>query len=183
VLGKLGAKEVAPRLIDKLANETIEVQKSLVIALGELQEKEAAPQLIEFLNSDNVDLVRITAESLGRIGDARAVDPLIAVLNSPSVDVRRVVAQSLVLIGKRSGSGSDRRAQTSQSQRAFGRRESLGSIKDKRASLALIEALKDDNNRVRRYAALALGEIGDDNAAEGCRFCCKTAFKTCVTPP
>jgi len=167
VLGRLRNKEVADTLIERLPNESLEVQKAIIIALGEIAEKKSTPVLLPFLSGDNIDLVRITSEALGRIGDQRAVAPLIRVLDSPSVDVRRVVATALVSIGEEAVPDLTQALSHPNHNVRLAAAESLGSIKSKDASEALIMALKDDNNRVRRYAALALGEIGDNKAAEG----------------
>ncbi len=164
VLGKIGKKTVATKLVEKLPLETPEVQKAIIIALGELASRKATHPLVSILRGDNVDLTRYAAEALGRLGDAEGIESLIECLDSPSIDVRKAATEALVRVGPESVPALTHALQHNNYVVRRWVAEALGNLKDKRAVKHLIHALHDENVRVRRYAALALGEIGARNA-------------------
>ena len=108
---------------------------------------EALASLIELLKSESCQVRSHAAEALGIIGDNRAVDPLIEFLRKPYKD--ESISYYFFPGG---GRGSAITA--------------LQKLRDRRTLPALIEALDDLSRDLRRYAAQAIYEIGDEFATE-----------------
>jgi HEAT repeat protein len=101
-LGKLGARETAPRLMP-LLDSTNPLDR--MVAAQELRRfghREALPLLREIALNDDTPYVRIWAVSaLGDLGDPGDVDRLLPLLDDPSVQVRAVTAEALGKLGDR----------------------------------------------------------------------------------
>ncbi len=92
------------------------------------------------------------AWGLGRVPGA--ADALVPLLGDADIDVRREAARSLGLLGKAArGAGT----------------ESAGAAEHAAVVDALLVALRDDNSFVRRWAATALGDLGDRRALDALR--------------
>ena len=93
------------------------------------------------------------------MGDAQAVAPLIALLSDEDVGVRREAAEALGKLGWRPESDLQR-AQSAIAVGDWGAVQAMGSA----GFEPLIARLSDQDAQVRRYAAEALGELGDARA-------------------
>ncbi len=141
--------EVSRSLIPLLSDKDEFVRQQVAYALGRKGNTTAIPALIELL-ADKRDSVRgAAAVALGQIGDAQALPGLLAVLNPPVTSAKKKKAKPepnfFVL-------------------RAVA--HSLGQIGRREASPTLIGLLQDEKAEtdLRREAAIALGEIGDEAA-------------------
>ncbi len=98
--------------------------------------KNMIPHFLKALNSQNFNKIDCASYVLEFIADDSAIEPLVIFLNGKGFYVHRARAA-----------------------------EALGNIGDKRATLALIEALKDEDlGHTRATVAEALGRIGDQRA-------------------
>ena len=152
-LRKLGASSEDPLLI-ALQDIDETVRRRALLALGQMWQ---IPELID-LADGSAEVRRRAAVSLGNLGDARVVKPLVAALRDDDAQVRRnaVVSlgqiwqmQDLVALGDHNESTRQNAALT------------LGRLGDKRAIQPLLAVLRDSDRKVRRYAARALRQLGE----------------------
>lgn len=142
--------------------EDVDVRKSAAKALGELGDQKAVEALIKALE-DEVNSVRLSVISaLGLLKDERAIKPLIAILKNrkehPSWQWE--AAKSLAQIGTPALSPLVEALQHSDASVRLKAAASLGWIGDVAAIKALITALDDKDDVVRRNAGDALVKIG-----------------------
>ena len=164
-LGEIGDKRAVEPLIACLRDENTWVGQRAAKALGKLGDKRAVDALIACLEDRGSYSHREAAESLGKLGDKRAVEPLIACLNDNNSFVRREAAEALGKLG-------DARV-AELLLPCLEDREDLGVCEcamkaiiklgeSRRAVEPLIARLGDrDNQFARRFAAEALGKVGD----------------------
>ena len=134
-LGQVGDARVVPSLLEALKDPNIQVQYIAIKALGELRDKRAVEPLVEALEHRDPGIVSAAALALGELRDKRAVEPLMTILSNTEQGVFRL-----------------------------GTIQTLGVLKDPRATALLTEQLDDTSVQVRRIATEALGEIGDRGA-------------------
>lgn len=138
-LARIGEPAVEA-LVEALRDEDRFVRCHAADALRRIGDARSVQPLVQALK-DEYEIVRLYAmEGLGRVGDAAAVEPLIRVLND---EFREVPYESL------------RKHVV----------EALAGVGEP-AVEPLIEALKDEDVRVREAVAEALGGIGDERAAD-----------------
>src|SRR5258707_4372959 len=155
-LGKIGDRRAVLPLIGVLESGDFWVQYPALLALGDLGDEEAVPILVKFLEDE---LLRQPAvESLGRIGDERAVPRILPFLSDPSRDLRNAAIKSLVELHRRA---QLRRALSSTQASSDDAVAALGSLNDPTILDALIAALGDTEESLRRSAAVALGWMRD----------------------
>jgi len=186
---QLGSNAV-PALMEALCDNNPKIRSAACTALGQIGDNTAVPKLIKCLN-DNAIYVRIAAcTALGQIGDPSAVPALIACLDQQ--DVSEAAANALVQIGKPAVPALIETLTNPSERVRIAACTALGQIRDasaahaliacldkrdiskvaanalvqigKPAVPALIEALKSENDFVRRAACIALGQIGDPAA-------------------
>lgn len=170
-LGRLGSPRAVEPLIVALRDREPEVRGAVAFALGQLGDARAVEPLIGVVKNDPSGWRSKAAAGLAELGDLRAVEPLIAVLEDRGqAAVHGVVGWALGRLG-------DPRAV----QPLIG---ALGDfdwpLHDLHPDLVpnalaqigapavgpLIEALNDNDPRVLRGAATALGQIGDARAVQ-----------------
>ena len=134
-LGQIGDARVVPSLLNTLKDPNIQVQYVTIKALGELRDARAVKPLVEALKHPDPGMVSVAAQALSELRDARAVEPLITILANAEHGVFRM-----------------------------GAIQTLGALKDPRATSLLIDQLDDSSVQVRRIATEALGEIEDRGA-------------------
>jgi HEAT repeat protein len=98
VLGRLGASEEAPALIELVRTGKPQARVCAAIALGEIGDSRAVDALVRCLGAEP-GLVAAAAGALGRIGSRQAVGPLVAALASADTAVRIAAVRALGLIG------------------------------------------------------------------------------------
>jgi HEAT repeat protein len=167
-LGKLGDPQAVPALIQALGDSDSAVRRAAAEALGAIGDPQAVPALIQALGDRGSDVRRAAAEALGAIGDPQAVPPLsvwahagedaardaLQTLGHPMLDLPQAVAQVVA----QGAWGVLIRALTCTQVREVV--VGLGAP----AVPALIQALGDWSENVRRAAAEALGKLGDPQA-------------------
>jgi HEAT repeat protein len=172
VLGLRKDKSAVPALLDALKGEYYTVRARAAIALGRIGEKQALNPLLNALKDPDDD-VRIGAcLGLGFFKDPSTFDDITTVLlDDPKIEVRQAAAKAL-------GSTQHPAAvpylmealrdpfwwyeREMQAGDLFTAIEHMGGM----AVEPLIEALKDNEGAVRKYAAVLLGRIGDSRAIE-----------------
>ena len=190
-LGKIGDERAVEPLIGVLSDDDWRVRWSAAEALGKIGDERAVEPLIEVLSYDDGDenVHEAAAEALGEIGDERTVEPLIGMLSDDNSRVRRNAAGALDKLGWVPETDRQRAVYLiavedwksvvecgeSAVNALIGAlpfwwmtkaaAEALGEI-GKPAVEPLIRILSDNDERVRRSAADALGEIGDVRAVE-----------------
>ncbi len=159
-----GAVLAVPRLTKILEDEDGFVRIAAAEALGSIGPPAgvAVPALIRALDDEEFFVRETAAKALGYLGPAAepAVPALIDVLGDHRSFIRETAAQSLGYVGPRAKQAVLPLARALRDQH-------LGPVAARALSRigvaavpALIEALDDENARVRKNAALALGQIG-----------------------
>lgn len=133
-------------VIEKLDDNDEVVRFLSTYILGNVRCKESVPSLIEKLKDPFPDVRTEAGFALGFIGDPRAIHYLAESMNDKSM--RKMAAGALMLIAR---SEAD---------------ENLDETSGPEALLVLIDKLHDENYLVRKEAAIALGNIGDEISIE-----------------
>ena len=123
--------------VAQLAAGDLMARIQAVEALGQIGDARIAPSLLEALKDPNKQVQYIAIKALGELRDTRAVEPLMTILSNAEHGVFRL-----------------------------GAIQTLGVLKDPRATALLTEQLDDASVQVRRIATEALGEIGDRGAID-----------------
>ena len=131
-------------LIEELSDECPYVREAAAYALGNIGDPRAVEPLIEALRDEYWGVRKAAAVALGIIGDQRAVEPLIQALRDEYWYVREAAAEALEKIEP----------------------EWYKTEAAKKQVPEFINALMDKDSGVRKAAAYALGNIGDQRAVE-----------------
>ena len=129
----LGAIWQFPEIVE-LGDGNVKVRQSAVEMVGRLGDLRAVEPLVAALHDSNTEVRRIAAEALGNLGDSRAVEPLLAILkHSYAEDVTdSAFKRSVAMALTKLGASSED---------------------------PLLIALQDMDERIRRRAMLALGQV------------------------
>jgi len=163
ILGDIKDKRAVPPLIELLDKEDFNTRGYACEALGKIGDTTAFTQL-SFCLKDSVEVVRKSAAvALGRMKDKQAISYLIQGLSDPHFSVRMTCASALVEIGKPSVKPLIKllnkfKTDTIAVHLAI---ESLGKLKNKRATSALIKKLRSKDWTTRAFTVEALGKIHD----------------------
>ena len=152
-----------------LKDPSAEVRRAAVEALGEFEDVAAIPALASMVRDDDVQVRRNVAQALGQFEESSAVDPLTTMTRDRDAEVRANAIEGLsrfesmnlvsVFVAALKDSSAHVREHAA---------DALGSVEElKTAPRALIDALGDPNKDVRRNAASALANIGDEAAVPG----------------
>ena len=172
ILGIGKDRSAVPVLLDALQGEFFTVRSRAAIALGRIGETRAIEPILALLK-DREDEVRIAAcLALGFFKDPSTFDDITNILlDDPKIEVRQAAAKAL-------GNTQHPKALPYLMEalrdpfwwyeRELQAGDLLAAIEKMGAAAVepLIEALKDSEGAVRRYAALVLGRIGDVRAIE-----------------
>ena len=160
-LAEIDEKRAVKPLIETLEGKWT---TSGIEALAKIGDKRAVEPLIKIFRDDNT-----IAEALGKIGDKRAVEPLIrALATGKGIDPKKHTSH---VAYDKEYQTHDGRAWKDESGGGMismfphSQKEALVKI-GKPAVELLIKALEEEDWRVRRGAAVALGEIRDERAVE-----------------
>ncbi len=164
-LGQIGVPAIGS-LVDALNDNGLSrhIHGDAAEVLGEIGDVQAVEPLIDALNDKNKDVLirRNVAESLGKIGDVRAIESLTVALNDHKSDKNYSVSWNAV---KALGQIGDAQAVTTLISalkdealqgKAFEALAYVGIL----AIEPLLEALEDNEDKVRVGAMMALGGIG-----------------------
>jgi HEAT repeat protein len=140
-----------------------EIRQEAAAWLGRLKALQAEGALAAMLDRDAVFPAdrAAAAQALGQIGGARAVAALVAALRNGHREVRKKAAEALDALGWQPASDAQR-AEHAVAAQDWGKAVGLGAV----AVAPLCRVLYDDAADIRYFAAGALGEIGDREAAE-----------------
>ena len=151
-------------LIDMLRHDDASLRRQAVVALGETHSvgRDAIPELVAVLEDKDENVRREAARALGKIGSSAAVPSLVVALSdAPDEQVRVSAAEALGRIGPRATVAIP--ALIAALKNAYeGVRDAAASALVRigfAAAPALIEAVTDDDLRLRQRAAALLTEI------------------------
>jgi len=172
VLGVRRDRSAVPALLDAMNGEYYTVRARAAIALGRIGEKQALDPLLKALK-DKEDDVRIGAcLGLGFFKDPSTFDDVTNVLlDDPKIEVRQAAAKALGNTGHPDAMPYLMEA-LHDSYWWYEREVAAGDLLhaiEKMGSTAiepLIEALKDKEGTVRKFAAILLGRLKDPRAIE-----------------
>lgn len=195
-LRKIGASCAVEPLIAALKDNNRHVREAVAEALGEIGDIRAFEPLVAVLNDSNDEARGEAAKSLGKIDKARAVEPLVAVLkdgNAPwqvteaLVKIGNAAVTPLVVFlqGANENARLDAAMVLGKIGDAHAVEPLIAALKSRDAHSGLrwsaarvlakvgaaaveplMTALKDSDERIRKIAAWALGEIKDARAVE-----------------
>ncbi len=160
---------VVGRLVRLLNDPNADMRRTAAVALGRIGRPEAAAPLVERLSDPDPAVRRESAWALGNLGDAvldQAGIPLVKLLNDRSEPVKRAAAQALGVLGATQVM-VEMMGESLQGPDAGTRRavvQALGGIEARAAYHALVEALSDEDHRVRQGAIAAIGELAEVRA-------------------
>ena len=172
VLGLRKDKSAVPALLDALKGEFYTVRARAAIALGRIGERGTTPALLNTLKDPESDVRIAACLGLGFFKEPSTFDEIAnLLLDDPKIEVRQAAAMAL-------GNTQHPKAipylmealrdpfwwyeREAQAGDLFTAIEKMGTA----AVEPLVEALKDGEGAVRKYAAVVLGRIGDPRAVE-----------------
>jgi len=162
-LVEIGEPAVEP-LIQALGAENPDIRENAAVTLGKIKDERAVQPLIEMLPDEEWEIEKAATDALIEIGEP-AVEPLIVILRDENEDIFLQTKVIAVLAGIK-----DERAILPMIQALKEKPElqaDLGyclGLMGEPAVEPLIKALEDDNPNVRVRAAEALGILGDERA-------------------
>ena len=162
-LCSLGQASISP-LIQALVDKNEDVSRRAALALATIGEHSVEP-LIAALSSQNPGIRKEAASVLGQIGNTTAIPALIDTLTDPDRAVRIDVVKALAALGVPVIAPLMQVFREGDVRTRTGAMEALWML-GQPATTPLIMVLKDDQSDVRKRAALLLGEIGDQKAAD-----------------
>jgi diguanylate cyclase (GGDEF)-like protein len=165
LLGKIKNERAVEAVIQALKDEDEVVRMKAAEILGKQKNEQAVEPLIQSLRDIDWGVREKATEALGEIKDVRAVEALIKTLDDRNTGVRLKASSSLRKIGKPAAKSLIKALKNKSEVVRAEAAEILGEIKEKEAIEPLIEALKDEDWEVRKRAALALRNLGE-NAVE-----------------
>lgn len=186
-IAKCDGKRSVPGLIHALKDSSWEVRQAAVKALGMLGESAAVEGLCQALHDKDRDVREGAAVALGRIGDARAIYFLVLASLDPESTVRNSAASSLQMIDRHwLKSKAARQAvpevETALNHREYWVRHSATQLLERFNSVVpdppeipptssthpafaiLAELLADRDHDLRLAAAVAFGQLQEENA-------------------
>jgi HEAT repeat protein len=145
------------------------VREGVYWGLGRTCNAQVVPLFIEAIKNfdEDVEVRRAAAIGLGRSMDATATHYLLSAVENQSIDqrVRSSIMASLAFTGDPAAT-SRLFTELKGGELSFAAAVGLRYLTDRRAVEQLLEALKSDNDTVRRFAAEALGNLKDRRAVE-----------------
>jgi HEAT repeat protein len=171
----LPPEEAVPVLLPLLHDKKPFVRKETAYALGKTRNVSAVRPLIAIIQNDKIQEVKDSATSaLGEIGDSSAIAALVRILQRPPKEneefMRRAAARSLGEIAnnqilQRQIQSNEPSSRLPDSVNTFRANLSKEIPDFQNAVKMLIKVLQQNEaDDVKREAAYALGEIGDDSA-------------------
>lgn len=147
-------------LIRLLDDEAHSVRKQAIMALVELGDVSCASPIAQKLRDPYMDIRIEAIKAFVKMGN-QAVDPLIEALKDPNVNVREGAVIALEKIGDARAISPLIEALKDTNRKKIS--DALRSI-GQAAFQPLIEALKNDDSRIRIGAAIVLGEMNNPDA-------------------
>ncbi|MFC1632256.1 HEAT repeat domain-containing protein [Candidatus Omnitrophota bacterium] len=143
-------------LITALKNQDRFVRQAAVEMLAEIEDPRTVKILINVLNDKQPKVRKAAVLALGKKGDPAVVDALMRALADENREIRRAAAD--LLIWMHHGAVNTVMSVIKDGDDIIRRHASLAfvDIRDPRAVVPLIDALKDENENVRKEAATVL---------------------------
>ena len=194
--GKIGDSRATNPLENVLSDPKAAVRREAAEALGNIGNRQALQALLPLYEDDDERVRRIAVGAFGNFGNDRPVDYLIEALSDDSAAVRRTAVYSLIellsnvptdqsheirdTVVEKLSNTDDRSVVVplveilEESTQAAQRRNTawmLGRVTSQeerdRVIESLVDALGDDDQMLRQFAATSLAELGgDDNMVE-----------------
>lgn len=167
-IGKLGIPDMGTILLPLLSTPDLRIRRTVLIALRRLNAQEAAPQMIEMLktylaapNQRDLPVVKTLVVALGDLHPPTAI-PVLADVVRGYVGARSLAAGAIGEIGGLEGGPVLVEALADKSVNLeLAALKSLGRIKYRKALPTVREFLTSSDPRLRRTAALTVGNLGD----------------------
>ncbi|MUV48918.1 HEAT repeat domain-containing protein [Haloarcula sp. CBA1122] len=190
--GKIGDSRATNPLENVLSDPKAAVRREAADALGNIGNRQALQALLPLYEDDDERVRRIAVGAFGNFGNDRPVDYLIEALSDESAAVRRTAVYSLIellsnvptdqsheirdTVVEKLSNTDDRSVVVplveilEESTQAAQRRNTawmLGRVTSQeerdRVIESLVDALDDDDQMLRQFAATSLAELGDDD--------------------
>jgi len=190
--GKIGDSRATNPLENVLSDPKAAVRREAADALGNIGNRQALQALLPLYEDDDERVRRIAVGAFGNFGNDRPVDYLIEALSDDSAAVRRTAVYSLIellsnvptdqsheirdTVVEKLSNTDDRSVVVplveilEESTQAAQRRNTawmLGRVTSQeerdRVIESLVDALGDDDQMLRQFAATSLAELGDDD--------------------
>jgi len=190
--GKIGDSRATTPLENVLSDPKAAVRREAADALGNIGNRQALQALLPLYEDDDERVRRIAVGAFGNFGNDRPVDYLIEALSDDSAAVRRTAVYSLIellsnvptdqsheirdTVVEKLSNTDDRSVVVplveilEESTQAAQRRNTawmLGRVTSQeerdRVIESLVDALGDDDQMLRQFAATSLAELGDDD--------------------
>jgi len=190
--GKIGDSRATTPLESVLSDPKAGVRREAADALGNIGNRQALQALLPLYEDDDERVRRIAVGAFGNFGNDRPVDYLIEALSDDSAAVRRTAVYSLIellsnvptdqsheirdTVVEKLSNTDDRSVVVplveilEESTQAAQRRNTawmLGRVTSQeerdRVIESLVDALGDDDQMLRQFAATSLAELGDDD--------------------
>ncbi|HET6594661.1 MAG TPA: HEAT repeat domain-containing protein [Anaerolineales bacterium] len=165
-------RSAVPLLLEVLNGEYFTVRSRAALALGKIGDIKTVPPLLRLLK-DPEDEVRMAAcIALGDFKDPSTFDDITNVLlDDPNIEVRQAAAKALGNTGHPSALPYLMEALHDSYwwyEREYAAGDLLSAIEQVGSAAVdpLIEALRDKEGTVRKFAAILLGKLGDSRAIE-----------------
>ncbi len=170
-IGKLGIPDMGAILLPLLSTPDLRIRRTVLIALRRLNAQEAAPQMIEMLrtylaapNQRDLPVVKTLVVALGDLHLPTAI-PVLADVVRGYVGARSLAASAIGEIGGLEGGPVLVEALADKSVNLeLAALKSLGRIKYRKALPTVREFLALPDPRLRRTAALTVGNLDDATA-------------------
>jgi len=172
VLGLRRDKPAVPALLDALNGEFYTVRARAALALGRIGDREAIPALLNTLKDLESDVRIAACLGLGMFKDPSTFDEIAnLLLDDPKIEVRQAAAKALGTTKNPAAIPFLMEALRDSYwwyERETAAGDLLTAIENMGAAAIepLIDALRDREGAVRKYAAILLGRIGDPRAIE-----------------
>jgi HEAT repeat protein len=172
-LGMLGDKKAVDIMIQLLEDENKNIRKNAITSLGVFKDKKAVKPLSKILDTEeDVNIRRLIVVTIGEIGDVTGVDALVGALKDSDETIRENAARYLIRIGKPAIEKlisvlKDKDTDPIVKKHAVTIVGKVSKKGDKRVLNVMLAALEDENDEVRRNAAIILGRIGDKTVVNG----------------
>lgn len=165
-LGRLGAERACPVLIEALGAQDPKTKAAAASALAALREKAVAPLIAAFKEKRKGLGVEEASKILVKIGPP-AIGPLEGLWRAGGTEERRLALNVIGRIDDEKGPAMIKQA-LSGGQDLRLRLDAIRIVEDNLDPdpALIIPALKDPSPEVRKAAALALGNIGDEDSAD-----------------
>ncbi|KAA9410895.1 HEAT repeat domain-containing protein [Haloarcula sp. KBTZ06] len=190
--GKIGDSRATTPLENVLSDPKAAVRREAADALGNIGNRQALQALLPLYEDDDERVRRIAVGAFGNFGNDRPVDYLIEALSDESAAVRRTAVYSLIellsnvptdqsheirdTVVEKLSNTDDRSVvvplveileESTQSAQRRNTAWMLGRVTSQeerdRVIESLVDALDDDDQMLRQFAATSLAELGDDD--------------------